>query len=359
MKHLITLIILSLLLTACTKVPEPEQIVESVKMPQVTLYESDVSYTIDATDIQGILDYINTKQRYEQIPASISEDYSYVPTQNGNIVDTSKLIEDVRNGKLSINIEDYYINPTVSNEQILKELSESILGFQIQYDNGDTISANDCKFTVSSDYTVLPDKESLNKCVQNITLKYDTVGKSDIQYQDINGNSHHVTGGTWGTLSDTLLEEEYVYEKALELSSELNRTPIMKEECQSEIPSRIIEVNIPKQQVTVVQDGDIISQSDVVTGLPPKRSTPTGVFKVLEKRKEKDLRGPGYVSHVHRWMRLTWSGVGLHDATWRSRFGGSIYQHDGSHGCINLPKSYAYDLYENVNVGDCVIIYND
>jgi len=56
-------------------------------------------------------------------------------------------------------------------------------------------------------------------------------------------------------------------------------------------------------------------------------------------------------------MRLTWTGIGLHDATWRSKFGGKIYTYDGSHGCINMPKASAYELYDLIQVGDCVVIY--
>ena len=39
-------------------------------------------------------------------------------------------------------------------------------------------------------------------------------------------------------------------------------------------------------------------------------------------------------------------GIGFHDASWRSKFGGTIYQYSGSHGCINLPVDKAKLLYE-------------
>ena len=40
---------------------------------------------------------------------------------------------------------------------------------------------------------------------------------------------------------------------------------------------------------------------------------------------------------VHYFIRVTQDGVGLHDASWRKKFGGDIYLTDGSHGCINMP----------------------
>ena len=52
------------------------------------------------------------------------------------------------------------------------------------------------------------------------------------------------------------------------------------------------------------------------------------------------------------------NGYGLHDATWRSSFGGDIYKYSGSHGCVNLPPSKAGELYDLISVGTIVIIHN-
>ena len=48
-------------------------------------------------------------------------------------------------------------------------------------------------------------------------------------------------------------------------------------------------------------------------------------------------------------------GIGMHDATWRGSFGGSIYQYSGSHGCINMPKAKAASLYEMIEK-DCTVV---
>jgi len=50
--------------------------------------------------------------------------------------------------------------------------------------------------------------------------------------------------------------------------------------------------------------------------------------------------------------------IGLHDATWRSRFGASIYKRDGSHGCVNLPLSAAKTIFEHVEAGFPVLCYH-
>jgi lipoprotein-anchoring transpeptidase ErfK/SrfK len=50
-------------------------------------------------------------------------------------------------------------------------------------------------------------------------------------------------------------------------------------------------------------------------------------------------------------------GVGLHDASWRSVFGGSIYETNGSHGCVNMPYIVAKSIFDNIDVNTPVICY--
>ncbi len=47
---------------------------------------------------------------------------------------------------------------------------------------------------------------------------------------------------------------------------------------------------------------------------------------------------------------------GIHDASWRKKFGGKIYQTNGSHGCVNVPTSSAEKLFSMVEVGTPVYI---
>ena len=59
---------------------------------------------------------------------------------------------------------------------------------------------------------------------------------------------------------------------------------------------------------------------------------------------------------VSYWMPFN-GNIGMHDASWRSSFGGDIYKTNGSHGCINLPVSVAQELYGYVEKGTPVICY--
>ena len=56
------------------------------------------------------------------------------------------------------------------------------------------------------------------------------------------------------------------------------------------------------------------------------------------------------------WMPVK-GAIGLHDADWRSEFGGDIYKTDGSHGCVNLPPEVAKELYDSVEIGTPVVMF--
>ena len=81
-------------------------------------------------------------------------------------------------------------------------------------------------------------------------------------------------------------------------------------------------------------------------------------------QKNRVLRGrplpngkPSYLTPVSYWMRVTWSGIGFHDATWQSSFGGSRYLTNGSHGCVNMPLNAAKTVYENIDKSMPIIVW--
>ena len=51
-------------------------------------------------------------------------------------------------------------------------------------------------------------------------------------------------------------------------------------------------------------------------------------------------------------------GIGFHDASWRTEFGGTIYKTNGSHGCVNLPKEAAKQIFLNIDQGTMVRVHN-
>ncbi|MCR5486614.1 MAG: L,D-transpeptidase [Lachnospiraceae bacterium] len=121
--------------------------------------------------------------------------------------------------------------------------------------------------------------------------------------------------------------------------------------------STYVDVNLTSQKLVYYVNGTPAIISDIVTGNSSRgRNTPTGVYAVYGKALNRTLRGPGYSAFVHYWMPF-YKGYGMHDANWRSSFGGNIYQSNGSHGCINMPASTASALYSSIAVGTPVVIH--
>ncbi|MCR5705024.1 MAG: L,D-transpeptidase family protein [Eubacterium sp.] len=125
------------------------------------------------------------------------------------------------------------------------------------------------------------------------------------------------------------------------------------------------EVNLAKQHLWIYVKGKKKLETDVVSGKDdPKHKTPAGAFTAYDKRQNKILRGDRqpngryeYETKVNYWIRLTPTGVGLHDAGWRPKFGGNIWRAGGSHGCINLPATAAAQIYQLLSNGDPIIVY--
>ena len=125
-----------------------------------------------------------------------------------------------------------------------------------------------------------------------------------------------------------------------------------------------VEIDLTRQKVWVYVKGNLELETDCVTGCLEKgHETPTGIFSLTYKEKDRILRGKKmpdgryeYESHVDYWMPFN-GGIGLHDATWRKTFGGDIYVKNGSHGCINLPYEAAEELYGIINYDMPIIVY--
>lgn len=116
-----------------------------------------------------------------------------------------------------------------------------------------------------------------------------------------------------------------------------------------------IIVDISMQKLFLYNNNDLLLSTDITTG---KKSTPTnyGLFQIYAKRMNRYLKGDGYESFVKYWMPFD-GGIGLHDASWRKKFGGNIYVKNGSHGCVNLPLDITDNIYESVSVGTKVLVH--
>ena len=123
-----------------------------------------------------------------------------------------------------------------------------------------------------------------------------------------------------------------------------------------------VELDISRQHLWFYVDGELYVETDCVTGTVSQGyDTPIGVFYLLNKNRGVMLEGYNndgskYSSYVEYWMRF-YQGVGMHDAQWRSQFGGNIYKTSGSHGCVNLPFEKAEQIYEVIDETMPIIVY--
>ncbi len=123
-----------------------------------------------------------------------------------------------------------------------------------------------------------------------------------------------------------------------------------------------VEIDLSRQKVWMYVNGKCIVNTNCVTGnVSGGYATPAGIYYLTYKTTDTYLEGYNsdgskYSSHVNFWMPFN-GGIGLHDALWRSSFGGNIYMTNGSHGCINLPYSSAKTIYNNINTSIPIILY--
>lgn len=211
-------------------------------------------------------------------------------------------------------------------------------------------------------------KEKLTAFVKELASQYNSIGATRT-FTGKDGQSHTVSGGTYGFRVSTDSEVSALLKMINENKSENNRIP----EHTGQLPSgengglgtTYLEINITKQHLWFVKDGSVVLESDFVSGKESDstRLTPSGTYYIYNKERNRVLRGTKqpngkyeYESPVSYWMPFN-KGIGLHDASWRSTFGGDIYINSGSHGCINLPTGFAGSLYSQIYVNLPVVVY--
>lgn len=231
-----------------------------------------------------------------------------------------------------------------SIDRISWTLDASTFGSWLYYDNGKW------KFK----------KKSVQAYVKQLAETYDTVGTTRT-FQTYTGRYVEETGNRYGWAIDVEAETKGLRE-ALASGKSQERTPEFSQTGAAynkygDIGYSYVEVDLSNQHVYLIIDGKLVEDSPCVTGCVKKgHGTPDGLYSITYKESPSVLRGEDYETKVNFWMPFN-RGIGLHDATWRDKFGGDIYYSSGSHGCVNLPYQKAAVIYENIYAGMPVICY--
>ena len=216
------------------------------------------------------------------------------------------------------------------------------------------------------DYNVTFDQTPISSWVSSLASTYNTVGTSR-SFKSTSSGTVTVSGGTYGWTMDqssTVSAIVSSLQSGVSFSGEATWSSEGDSHSSADWGSTYLEVDLTNQSVYLYKSGSLVWSSSCVSGDPSEGNmTVRGVYYIYNKEKNRTLRGTlqsdgsySYESFVYYWMPF-YGGYGLHDATWRSSFGGTIYAYNGSHGCVNLPLSKASTLYDLVYVGLPVIVF--
>lgn len=315
----------------------------------------------------------------EPVDARISE---YVPgkgftvlaEENGNTIESDKLLkeveETVKKTADSIDLEKakVYKEPKIRKEdkklktsvEKLNKCAKSKVTLKSESQE-EVIDLNVFKdwLTVDEDENPSVDNTKLTNYVNELYKKYTTFGKAK-QLRTSYGPTVTIGNSHYGWKVDKTAELKQLKEDILSgknVTRDLTYSVKAASHDGNDYGNSYVEINLTAQRLFVIKDGAKVFESDIVTGNISKgNGTPAGVFGVTYATRDAVLKGDNYESHVNYWMPFN-GNIGMHDATWRNKFGGVIYKTSGSHGCVNLPLSSAQTVFGYVSKGFPVLVY--
>lgn len=297
-----------------------------------------------------------------------------VPEVQGNLVDQEILLPAIQQAVSSmqteLNLEELgcYVAPKVTSDDPAlvtkaQQLNE-YLGIEITYQFGeDTVTLNGQQLvdwlSFDDEGNVSVDQDEVKAFVRNLAYNYNTCF-ADRTFTTSYGTEITVEGGNYGWWMDETSEIEALTQQILNKESG-TREPVWFQKATElgvgaagDYGDTYVEINLTAQHLFFYKDGKLVIESDIVSGT--NDGTPTGTYRLTYKERYATLNGENYSSPVSYWMPFS-GNVGLHDATWRTSFGGTLYKSGGSHGCVNLPVKVAQTIYENIPEDTAIIVY--
>lgn len=344
--------------------------------------EAEIISEICALNAGERVDFVDAYIKYDEE----KQEFIIVDEVLGNQIDKERLVDhihetldesfgqDLLNDTLTVEIgKPVYQESVTAGTPELKEqlqaLNDEIQRYKdmsITYTFGETEETIDSEKLASwlliDDDGVLVNEEEVQNYVTELSLNYNTMyvtrnfKTSDETVVEISGNEY----GFW---IDT---EEEVQQLLSDINNgqTVRREPVYSKQGlyrngQDDLVGSYIEVSLDKQHLWLYKDGVLITETDIVSGLP-KEDTETyrGAWPIAYKKSPFTLSSDfyGYEVNVEYWMPFVY-GQGLHDADWHQTFGGEIYKTNGSHGCINLPPEQARLVYNTIDGGYPIIVY--
>lgn len=347
--------------------------------PQHFSLDAGLEYDADAlSQVIDQLEIAKPSNQREPVNAECSEyrsgKYELVPADYGTTLDKKKLMEALDEAILSLaqnldlDAEGCYKEPEVGddNEKLLALIDQMncYVSTKITYDfenekevlDGDTIAE---WLSVGENLTPVVDEEQVLAYVKKLAGEYNTVYKTK-KLMTSYGVEVSISPSPYGWKIDNSGEVEQILADLKE-GTEIEREPVYLQRANSrgenDYGNSYVEINLTAQHLFVYKDGNLVVESDLVSGCVAKgNATPSGAYALTYKTRDAVLRGATYATPVSYWMPFN-GNIGMHDLKSRKAFGGDIYKTKGSHGCINLPLSAAKTIYETVSQGYPVFVY--
>ncbi len=315
-----------------------------------------------------ISDYI-PEEPFTIVPEVIGNNYKVEETR-------AAILNAVRNGNTELDLAQagcYYTPNVTAESQTLQqqlELLNNHKGTEITYVFGDTKevlnAATYATWINGFDGTNITfDQGKVAEYVATLAATYDTVLRDRVLIAA--DGREAIVNGDYGWMINQAEEVKGLIAD-LQTGGIKERTPVYATTAASRTGydwgATYVEIDLTRQHVYMIKDGVVVWDAPTVTGdVSDGNATPDGIYTLKYKESDRILRGPmqsngkyAWESHVDYWMPFN-GGIGLHDAKWRSSFGGEIYKTNGSHGCINLPPAKTKEFYDLVYKGIPVICY--
>ena len=215
---------------------------------------------------------------------------------------------------------------------------------------------------VKKDGTYIWNEEKISEFFQELKEKYDTP-YGQVQFTTHDGIKKLFKSDNCGwhlNVAMSVSNLEYAIEKGdVTVDPAWNSGLVYSQD--NGVGNTYVEVSLDEQKVYLYEKGVNTLTTECVSGTKDYSDTRKGVFQVQYKAspsvlKDVDKNGNKYEQPVDYWVCFNGS-QGLHDADWRSDFGGDYYKTWGSHGCVNLPDEAAQKIYKAVHVYTPVIVY--
>ena len=299
-----------------------------------------------------------------------------------NLLDKDAAVEAVEEavlkGERYLNLEDAecYIEVEYTREMLntldiwnkVEKMQDSRIVCRF-YDGDEVIDASvicnwilldeDGEFLLDDTGELILDEEEVEEYVAGIAKAHDSTD-GPWNFNPTRGGTITIEKGNYGyklnqkKQKETLIEQVYAHRSG---EAEAVYSQRGWGTGKDDIGNTYIEVDMSQQTMYYYKDGELKLSTPVVTGNTGKgNGTPQRVFYVYYKQRNRTLIGEDYRTPVSYWMAV-YGNIGIHDATWRGKFGGSIYKTNGSHGCINTPMKAVSQLYEMVEEGTPVIMF--